>query len=327
MSKSPYIDNPKRIEDVIAGIQVLGSYEKRTSRRLKFWISLLGNDENYWKKVFKEHPEFFRVNDKTEQLDEMNDDTDKADTSELWVSLRWRFAYQKIYDHNKKLELTEAQLNELTSEQKKKLTRKPLTSEQIQSLISTAINLNEKAINDDLRKKWWRPLLTGVFVIFGALIGLLSSHYKNQSSEDIWRNEKRYLQLDKMVDKRIEIFEDMIKVLNSSNEAKLMWTKIKITTTLDSLKTDYYKQYPLAILDNQLEFELNNNNKEQINAITRLNDLSNNFAVTVSLARMFFGVNSNAALDSIDTKLWWENDSLSITNVINNMSKELYELE
>ena len=41
MSKSPYLENPKRIEDIIAGIQVLGSYEKKTSRRLKFWISLL----------------------------------------------------------------------------------------------------------------------------------------------------------------------------------------------------------------------------------------------------------------------------------------------
>lgn len=327
MSKSPYLINPKRIEDVIAGIQVLGSYEKKTSRRLKLWISLLGKDETYWKKVFEEHPEFFRVNDKTEQIDELDDDNSDSNTSEIWISLRWRFAYQKVYDHIRKIELSEDELKKLTSQEKKKLTRKPLSSEQIQSLITTAINLNEKAINDDIRKKWWRPLLTGVFVILGALIGLLSSHLTNQSTEDIWQNEKRYLQLDKMIDKRIEIYEDMVKVLNSSNEAKLMWTKINVITFLDSMKIDYYQQNPLAILNAELKFDMNDNNKEQISAIGQLNDLTNDFAVTLSLAKTFFGKGSNSAIDSLNKNPWWENDSITMTKVITNMSNEIYEFQ
>lgn len=326
MSKSPYLENPKRIEDVIAGIQVLGSYEKKTSRRLNFWTSLLGRDEAYWKKVFEEHPEFFRVNDKTQQLEETDDDNNN-DSSELWVSLRWRFAYQRTYDHLRKIELSNDELNELNNSQKKKLTRKPLTSEQIQSLISTAINLNEKAISDDIRKKWWRPLLSGVFVIFGALIGLLSSHLTNQSAEDIWLKEKRYLLLEKTIDKRIEVYEDMVKVLNSSNEAKLMWSKINVITFLDSMKIDYYQKYPLAILDSKLEFKMDENNREQINAISRLNDLTNDFAVTTSLAKTFFGVKSDSVINRLNLTPWWQNDSTSMTDVITIMSNELHEFE
>lgn len=326
MPKSPYLKNSNRLEDVIAAIQVLGAYEKRTSRKLKFWISLLGNDEKHWEKVFRDHPEFFRVNDRS-QHNEVIDEDDANENREIWVSLRWRVAYLGIYDYNKNRELTEDELSNLSDEQKKKLTRKPLSSEQIQSLIATAIELNEKAISDDSRRKWWKPLLTGVFVIFGALIGLLSSQLTNHKTEEIWQNEKNYLQLDKMVDKRIEVYENMIKVINSSNEAKLMWTKIEVIRYLDSVKTDYYQQYPLAILESSADFELNNNNREQIEAITRLNDLSKEFAFTVSMAKTFFGARSNEAIDKLSVQPWWENDSLHMANVINSMSGELYDFE
>lgn len=327
MSKSPYLDNKKRLEDVIAGIQVLGSYEKKTSRRLNFWISLLGNNESHWKKVFEEHPEFFRVNKKNELLEENDDEINGSDSSEMWVSLRWRFAYQRIYDYERKKELLDIEYENLNVPQKEKLTRKPLTSEQIQSLISTAINLNEKAINDDIRKKWWKPFLPGVFVIAGALIGLMSSHLNIQHTEEIWQNEKKYRQLNKIFDKRIEIYEDMIIVLNSSNEAKLLWSQINFITLLDSMQIAYYEQNPYELLNKELEFGINNNNKEQIKAINRLYDLTNDFAVTVSLAKNFFGSKSDSAINCLNINPWWQNDSLLMTNVLNNMSIELYEFK
>jgi hypothetical protein len=325
MKKSPYLKSEKRLEDVIAGIQVLGAYEKWSSRRLKFWITLLGEDEQYWKKVFEEHSEFFRINNVSEDDENQEDLTD--DNSNIYVSIRWRFAYPKTYDFEKKRELDETEYKGLSKDEKNKLTRRPLTNEQIQSLIATAINLKEKAISDVETKKWWKPLLTGVFVILGALIGLLSSNLTNQSNEELWQNEKLYLLLEKSLDKRIEIYERMVKILNTSNEAKLMWTKINTIKFLDSMKIEYYQQNPIAIRDVALKFDLNKNNQEQLNAISRINDLSNDYSVTVSLARTFFGKQTNSAIDSLKIMPWWENDSIAMTRVITSMSDELYDYE
>ena len=80
MSKSPYLKDDHRLADVIAAIQAMGTYKYY---KLDFagWSSRISGDEtqdNLWRKVFEEHPEFFRL----------DSDREKA-------SLVWRRQHQK----------------------------------------------------------------------------------------------------------------------------------------------------------------------------------------------------------------------------------------
>ena len=62
MPKNPYL-TPGRLSDVIAAITALGAYRyyKLTFAGCAERITNRPNEAERWAKVFKEHPEFFRV--------------------------------------------------------------------------------------------------------------------------------------------------------------------------------------------------------------------------------------------------------------------------
>lgn len=330
MSKSPYIKNNSRLEDVISAIQVLGAYEKKTSRRLSLWISLLNEDTNYWLNVFKEHPEFFRVKEigkkrlETNDLDDIDDEiVSNLDKNDYYVSLRWRFTYPQNYDPSQKKELSTEEISELGSS-KNKLTHKPLSNSQIQSLIQTAISLHETANEIANQKKWWKPLLSGIFVIIGALIGLFSTIITSKNTNDLWEKEKLYLQYDKTVEKRFEIFENTVSIINKKSDADLTWSVFKVITKIDSSKIDYYKRNVNQLNSTKYLSNLNNNNNEKMKLFRQINQLSREYAVNISLANIFFGDSTRICIKKLKQP-WWENDSIVFKQVIDAMNSEIFE--
>jgi hypothetical protein len=163
--KFPYLENKFRLADIIAALQILGSYTW-ASREWDNWEKKLDKPKSAenWKIIFIEHPEFFRVSppDKT--------------TNKEWVSLRWRHGYDRNFDIEQGRELSKSEidaLGESMSEQQlnQRLTRKTLTAEQIESLINTAIELHERTIAHKEEKRWFIPLLFGlVGIIIGAIL-------------------------------------------------------------------------------------------------------------------------------------------------------------
>jgi len=127
--ESPYLSNDTRLSDVIAAIQAMGTY-KFYKLDFKGWSKRISGDlenENYWRKVITEHPEFFRLGDKKNK-----------------AALVWRRNYQRTFhvDHN--MELTREECNALSKEERKKrVSRLPLKSSDISILINTAINLHK----------------------------------------------------------------------------------------------------------------------------------------------------------------------------------------
>lgn len=154
-SKSPYLENNWRLADVIAAIQVMGSYPY-ASRVVNSWAEKLGVplSADSWSHIFKEHPEFFRLSD---------DD---------WASLRWRHAYDKNYDAESGKELTREEKEDLPKEAQTNLSRKVLTADQVEALLNTAIELHSRAVAVQQESRWLVPIIASfIGGILGAILG------------------------------------------------------------------------------------------------------------------------------------------------------------
>ncbi len=106
---SPYLGSSARLADILAAIQVMGSYPWATRDESK-WQEKLGSPLSgvSWVTVFKEHPEFFRVNE------------------EGGITLRWRHGYDRIYRATEQRELPVTELAALSEQDRKDLTSSTL---------------------------------------------------------------------------------------------------------------------------------------------------------------------------------------------------------
>jgi hypothetical protein len=157
ISKSPYLVNNNRLADVIAAIQTMGSYRYY---KLDFagWadrISGVKEKAEYWRKIFEEHPEFFRLDGKKEK-----------------ASLVWRRQYPKRFDIDTETHITRDQYYALTPEKQLRISRTSLEADSIQSLINTAIELHSRALQHQQDRRWWIPLIvSGIGGLIGAILG------------------------------------------------------------------------------------------------------------------------------------------------------------
>jgi len=160
-NENPYTENSNRLADIIAAIQVMGTYK---FYKLDFsgWADRIAGDDtkgNYWKKVFEEHPEFFRL------------DSDRSK-----ASLVWRRNYQKLYDVDKETKISKEEFKVLSSDQKKRISRNPLTNSDVSTLVNTAINLHSREIEHKKDSRWWISGVIGLLgVILGAVIKAMAS--------------------------------------------------------------------------------------------------------------------------------------------------------
>lgn len=157
-NRSPYLATDGRLSDVIAALQALGSYDWAT-RKVERWREGLGEPISAanWSEVFRQHPEFFRLNDGL-------------------ATLRWRHAYDRIYapGAKPKRELSDEELAGMSKAEKdEQLSRKPLSAEQIQALVATAVDLHSRAIAHREEGRWWIAHATQVVGAFAGLLGVV----------------------------------------------------------------------------------------------------------------------------------------------------------
>lgn len=173
MAKSHYLEKD-RMANVIAAIQILGVSDF-ASGTLDRWAAELEASEELapeqldrtpvrfadrrkWQAIFEQHPEFF----KTYTL-----------RGTQRVSLRWRYA-QAINGDARPQAASESS-HDATAEDENDLTKlpsKPLTPEQIQVLINTAIELHEReAAAERAPDRLRLPLMTLVGAILGSVAG------------------------------------------------------------------------------------------------------------------------------------------------------------
>jgi hypothetical protein len=157
-SGSPYLQDADRLADVIAAIQVMGTYK---FYKLSFdkWADRISGDLSegeHWRKVFIDHPEFFRLDSQREK-----------------ASLVWRRQYPKRFQVDEERKLSAIEYKQLTKGQKKRISRNPLTPIDIKALIDTAIDLHSRALEHRKEKRWWLPLATVAGSLIGSIVGVL----------------------------------------------------------------------------------------------------------------------------------------------------------
>jgi hypothetical protein len=151
----PYTANSNRLADVIAAIQVMATY-KRYKLNFEAWADRIegdGRKADYWKVIFEQHPEFFRL-DKARQK----------------ASLVWRRSYQKLYDISTEEKISREAFISLSPENKLKISRSPLANSDVSLLINTAINLHSREIEHKKDSRWW---IAGVMGLAGVILGTI----------------------------------------------------------------------------------------------------------------------------------------------------------
>jgi len=167
MDKNPYIGNSNRLPDVIAAIQAMGVYRFHMCP-FSMWAKRIVGDASQdacWKKVFEEHPEFFRL-----------------DTTRQRASLVWRRQFPKRYDVDHEKQLSEEEYALLSPEDRKRISRAPLSPSDIKTLIDTAIDLHSRAVEIKRESRWWVPLAVPIVSglsggLIGVTLGTLAKHW------------------------------------------------------------------------------------------------------------------------------------------------------
>jgi hypothetical protein len=154
-TKSPYLNDPGRLADVIAAIQAMGTY-KFYKLDFEGWADRITANKKqafYWKNIFEQHPEFFRLDGDRER-----------------ASLVWRRQYPKRFHVDIEKRLSVEEFKALADDQKHRVSRDPLTPEDIKALIDTAISLHSRALESEHERKWWIPLVSSAI---GGLVGAI----------------------------------------------------------------------------------------------------------------------------------------------------------
>lgn len=155
MSEAPYL-KPNRLSDVIAAIQFMAMHE-RSRRSSKEWAEGIWADAtkaSHWKTVFDEHTELFR----------------KAPDGKDEYALIWRRSLQKRYFRHENRMLSQKEFDALTDEEKRWVSRPPLTDEQVKTLVDIAITLHEHQQN---QKRDWRWKVPVIASFLGSLVGTI----------------------------------------------------------------------------------------------------------------------------------------------------------
>ena len=155
-SLSPYLADTRRLADVIAAIQVMGTY-KFYWQDFAGWAERISGDAGqaaYWRGIFEDHPEFFRL-----------------DGERQGAALVWRRQYPRRFHVDEERRLTVAECMALGEAGMERVSREPLSADDIRSLIDTAVGLHSRALDQQKERRWWLPLATAVAALLGAVLG------------------------------------------------------------------------------------------------------------------------------------------------------------
>ncbi|HWB02110.1 MAG TPA: hypothetical protein VG796_03735 [Verrucomicrobiales bacterium] len=173
LDNSPYTKRSDRLADVIAAIQVMSTY-KFYKLTFNGWAErITGAEANgvYWRGVFEDHPEFFRMDGKREK-----------------ASLVWRRQYPRRYHVDLERTLRTEELDALSKEERsERISRVPLQPNDIKLLVDAAINLHTRALEFQKDRRWWVILF---LTVIGSIAGSVIASYIKSEPPSIRQNDR-----------------------------------------------------------------------------------------------------------------------------------------
>ena len=158
MMASPYLKD-NRLSEVIAAVTAMGLY-RYYKLSYQDWAERIANAPNkgeHWGQLFAEHPEFFRIDQERKK-----------------ASLVWRRQNPKCYDPQQSKLMTKQEVEALAVDERRSLSRSPLAASEITALISIAVNLHDRALEQSKANDWWKAvMLSGLLAFLGAITGVL----------------------------------------------------------------------------------------------------------------------------------------------------------
>jgi hypothetical protein len=163
-SRSPYLKQG-RLADLMAAIQMMAIHE-RYRRSSADWAELISGDSaksSYWESIFADHPEFFR----------------QSAAHQGDYALVWRRAGNSRYHRGIGKILQSTEVDNLSQEERRYLSRPPVPEGQIKTLLDTAINLHQRAVEEYRDRRWWVGPVTTIVNAAGSFVGaLIGGHVK-----------------------------------------------------------------------------------------------------------------------------------------------------
>ncbi len=181
-TKNPYTTRSRRLQDVIAAIQYMATYETAVAKA-ETWAERFGQNPvsvDFWEMVFRDHPEFFRVYESEEGVGS--------------YSLVLRKSQPRLWHRDEHRNVTPDEKIAIEKLGKTvRLTFAPLDSGQIISLVEIAIKLHEAELIHQEKTRWWFSLvgifasvvaaIASVFVVYGKLNTHIEANGVNVTSE------------------------------------------------------------------------------------------------------------------------------------------------
>lgn len=154
-TSSPYLISG-RLADVIAAIQFM-SMNEQSSVPCEKWAEGISGDKakgDHWRKVFDEHPEFFR----------------RSPNYQDHYALIWRRALPRRFFRKESRTLSQAEFDALPVTDKAEVSRLRVPDQDIKTLIYLAADLHAKAREQQTDKRWWVPIVAS---FLGSLVAVL----------------------------------------------------------------------------------------------------------------------------------------------------------
>ena len=155
-TSSPYLADANRLADVIAAIQAMATY-KFYKLSFEDWADRMSADKSQatrWKAIFEQHPEFFRLDSAREK-----------------ASLVWRRQFPKRYSVDLGRVLTNDEYEQMSDQERLRVSRIPLAASDIKTLIDTAVNLHNRALEHQKDRRWWVALASAIGALIGSVVG------------------------------------------------------------------------------------------------------------------------------------------------------------
>jgi len=176
MSDEPYNMGTRRLVDVLAAIQFLGTY-RFYKISLESWrkrIKFEPKSEVPWERLFSDHPEFFRISTYEEDEDDNEGvDDDDVTSKDKRVCLVLRRARPKNFNVDTGETVTRDERKALSEKERRRISRAPLEPSDLSVLLNAAIELHGRYIAHQEARRWFVPLVASLSGTIGAIVGAI----------------------------------------------------------------------------------------------------------------------------------------------------------